>query len=110
VILFFMLVWGVIACIALYIEHLLWDGLGELERYVMGTATLLSAFSGWVISVASSDLPLAWKDVIGAAWLIAGMGGIITWWAHHNDLRRLQQQDRAQRDNSTTYPPLDQDI
>lgn len=106
-ILFFMIIWSLASALALYIEHQLWDHAGEIERYTIGTATILSAFSGWVISLAINALPLIWQDIVIAVWGIAGVGGFVTWLCHRADLRHIQQQDRH---GNNDYPAIDQDI
>lgn len=111
-----------ICAMALYIEHMLWDGAGELERYAMGIGTIVASACLWVIFMLLIDLPLLHQDVLLALISPMGLGGLVVYLAHRHDATkkvksalederkaRLYQAGQASHTDGG-YPPLDQEF
>lgn len=104
--------WGGVAALALATEHVVcWDAstigapssltpnplhLTPEQGYSVGTATLIAAFTGWVVERSEANA----LDALGALTTIAAMGGgtvVLAYWLRRRTARRDAEQRAAGR-------------
>lgn len=95
---FLVVVESALCAMALYIEHMLWDDAGELERYAMGIGTIIASACLWVIGMLLIELPLLHQDVLLALISPMGLGGLVVYLAHrHDQTQQAKEEQEAER-------------